>query len=447
MNTINILDFGAVPNTGELCTDVIQQALNAACEKNGATLIVPAGEFVTGTLNLGSASLYLEKGAVLKGSPNIQDYVFNGFEHNEMGKTFSLLYSLHNKDIFISGEGTIDLNGDSFYYMDKPSIPDSLVPFTEKQKDECTRLYDKRPNQPIFFYDCQRVRVKDIRIINAPCWTLSFIECEDIHISGLTIDNSLCLPNNDGMHFCSCKKVFVRDCNISSGDDCIALSAITDWNKPCEDIVISDCILRSCSKAIVVGYMHSIVRNVCIINCIIQESNRAICIMTSSRTGLVENLQISNLRLDTRIRAGNWWGNGEAVCIMGTHHHNLSYAHQAPERSFPVNVRNVYLQNLNCTTENVLAVIGEGDNIRDIHFNGLIVELKDSDNLMLKGRMVDISPSEQTAYLPDDEPYWLHLQGVRDITIDNAFIAPFHGKHPKISQKDCLDIRVNGLLL
>ena len=220
--------------------------------------------------------MYLEKGAVLKGSKNIQDYVFNGFEHNEMGKTLSLLYTIHNNDILISGEGTIDLNGDSFYYMDKPSIPQSLIPLTEKQKDECPRLYDNRPNQPIFFYNCQRVSVKDIKIINAPCWTMSFIECEDIHVHGVTIDNNLCIPNNDGIHFCSCKKVFVCDCNISSGDDCIALSSITDWNKPCEDVIISDCILRSSSKAIVIGYMHSIIRNVCISNCIIKESNREI---------------------------------------------------------------------------------------------------------------------------------------------------------------------------
>lgn len=447
MNTINILDFGAIPNAGKLYTKEIQAALDTASEKNGATVIIPAGEFITGTLNLGSASLYLEKGAVLKGSSDIQDYVFNGFEHNEMGKTLSLLYTLHNNDILISGEGTIDLNGDSFYHMDKPNIPDSLVPFTEKQKAECTRLYDKRPNQPIFFYDCQHVRVQNIRIINAPCWTLTFIECEDIHVTGLTIDNNLILPNNDGMHFCSCNKVFVRECNISCGDDCIAITAITDWNKPCEDVVISDCILRSCSKAIVVGYMHSIVRNVCISNCIIKESNRALCVMTSSRTGLVENLQVTNLRLDTRVRAGNWWGNGEAVCIMATHHHNLSYAHSAPDRDFPVNVRNVYLQNLICSTENVLALVGEDGNIRDVHFNGLTVELKDSDNIMLKGHMVDVNPSKQIAYLPDDASYWLHIQGVRDITIDNAFISPFHGQQPKISQKDCQNIRINAVNL
>ena len=109
----------------------------------------------------------------------------------------------------------------------------------------------------------------------------------------------------------------MRGCNISAGDDCIAISCITNWDKPCEDVVIADCILRSSSKAIVVGYMHSIVRNVNISNCVILDSNRSLCIM-SSTDGIVENVTASNLRLDTRCRAGNWWGNGEAVCITGT---------------------------------------------------------------------------------------------------------------------------------
>mgnify|MGYP000299592976 CR=1 FL=1 len=39
--------------------------------------------------------------------------------------------------------------------------------------------------------------------------------------------------------------VIVRGCNISAGDDCIAISCITNWDKPCEDVVIADCILRN----------------------------------------------------------------------------------------------------------------------------------------------------------------------------------------------------------
>lgn len=435
---IDITAFGAIPDTGKLSTKAIQAAIDAA---GGGTVRIPRGEFLTGTLNLKGASLYLEKGAVLKGSPDISDYVWNGYQHNEMGQVLSLLYSMGSDGVRIHGEGTIDLNGDSFYHLDRPNVPQSDVELTPAQLEECTRLYDARPNQMVFFHRCTHVTVEGVRIIGAPCWTLSFIECEDVRVLDLTIDNSLRLPNDDGLHFCSCRNVFVRGCNISAGDDCVALSCITDWDKPCENVVISDCIFRSCSKAIVVGYMHSIVRNVCISNVIIYESNRGICIMASTGTGLVENVQVSNVRLDTRVRAGNWWGNGEALCIMAVYHHN--YAQAVPERGWPVNVRNVSINGLICTTENALAIVGEGGNVSGVRLTNLSVTLKDSDNKMIKGNRIDLSPGRQTADLPDDgKAYWMHLQEVRDILVENAWVEPFHGSAPDVSMRGCKSIRI-----
>jgi polygalacturonase len=427
----NILDYGA--QEGGFSTAPIQAAIDAACTVRG-TVLIPAGIFITGTLNLKGVSLYLEKGAVLKGSPNIDDYPFYGFIHNEMGNVLSLLYCMDGEDVSISGEGTIDLNGSAFYDFNRRSVPsNSKIPFTEKQKEECTVCYEKRPNQPILFHRVKHLTVSGIRIMNAPCWTMSFIECEDIKISDLTIDNDLSIPNNDGMHFVCCTDVIVRGCNISTGDDCIAMTGITDWNKPTERIIISDCLLRSCSKAISIGYMHSIVRDITISNCIVRESNRALVLMASAGTGLIENVAISNLRLDTRIRAGNWWGNGEPVCIMGTWHNHDAYRDSPPEKRFPVSIRNILFQNLICSGENVIAVIGENKSVRDIYFDRVLFELKDSDNLALKGRTVDLSPGTQIAELPDNGiPYWLFIRDAERVEVQNAVVLPFHGKTPEI---------------
>jgi polygalacturonase len=427
--SFNILDYGAREDV--LSTAQIQAAFDAAAESGSGTVVIPAGIYLTGTINLKGASLYLEKGAVLKGSPDINDYPFYGFVHNEMGNVFSLLYSMDTSGISISGEGTIDLNGDSFYNMAGHVVPPGRAAFTEAQIEECTVRIGKRPNQPILFRRVNHLTVKGIRIVNAPCWTMSFIECRDIKVSDLTIDNSLCIPNNDGMHFVSCTDVMVRNCNISAGDDCIAMTCITDWYKPTERVVISDCILRSCSKAVSIGYMHSIVRDVVISNCIIYESNRAMVFMASAGTGLIENVTVSNLRLDTRIRAGNWWGNGEPVCIMGTWHNYERYRDPPPEKRFPVSIRNILFQNLICSGENVIAVIGENGSVRNIKFDHLLFELKDSENLPLKGRTVDLSPGEQKAELPDNGiPYWLF---VKDAEVDtrNCTVQPFHGQTPR----------------
>jgi hypothetical protein len=306
------------------------------------------------------------------------------------------------------------------------------MPLTEAQIKECTAKIGNRPNQPILFRRVNRITVEGVRIINAPCWTMGFIECHDVRVTDVIIDNNLSIPNNDGMHFVCCTDVIVRGCTISAGDDCIAMTCITDWYKPTERVVISDCVLRSCSKAISIGYMHSIIRDITISNCIVYESNRAIVFMAAAGTGLIENVSIVNLRLDTRIRAGNWWGNGEPVCIMGTWHNYERYRDPPPEKRFPVSIQNILLQNLICSGENVIAVIGENGSIQNVRFDNVFFELKDSVNLPLKGRSVDLAPGTQTAELPDNGvPYWCFVKDAVNVDFTNCTVAPFHGVVPK----------------
>ena len=237
--------------------------------------------------------------------------------------------------------------------------------------------------------------MEGITVLNAPCWTFSFNECRDVKVLNLTIDTSLNIPNDDGLHFCSCDGVIVSGCSIKSGDDCFAFSGITSWGRPCENIVISDCIIQSCSKAIVLGYVHSHVRNVLIENVIIRESNRGLCIMSNPETGLVENVRVKNMLIDTRVRAGNWWGNGEAVFFMATDHTGNVPASQKPDRRTGVNIRNIHLSGITCTTENALGIIGEDNNIEDIWLDDIHVLRKPSENIALKGETFDVRPSKK----------------------------------------------------
>ena len=180
--------------------------------------------------------------------------------------------------------------------------------------------------------------------------------------------------------------------------------------------------------------MHSIVRDVVISNCIIMGSNRGIVLMSSVGTGLVENILLSNMRFDTRVRAGNWWGNGEAICLMGTYHNIEAYRDPEPsERKYPVAIRNVRFQNVVCTSENAIGIVGSQASIENVDFDGLTVQLKDSENLPLKGRRIDIAPGIQDAVLPDDgKDYWLYQRGAVGVTFRNLRILPFHGGIPEI---------------
>ena len=420
----DITEYGAVDGT--ICTEAMQAAFDAA-DAVGGTVVVPKGTFITGTVNMRGASLYLKKGAVVKGSGNIEDYPDFGFVHNEMKQTFSLLYSIDHDNIRIYGEGTIDLNGSAFFYFDQRDVPASFPELSKEQLEECTVKYEVRPTQPIFFLRCNHVRLEGVTILDSSNWTLSFNDCENLHLTDLYIRTNPVIPNNDGMHFCGCRHVFVRGCDIVSGDDCIALSGITDWNIPCEDVVISDCILTCSSKAIVLGYMHSVVRNVLISNCIIKDSHRGLCIMSSTKTGLVEHVLVENLRIETRVRAGNWWGNGEPICIYALHHNNENYLHAVPNRDWDVSIQDVHIKNISCVGENAIAVVGDQGSVQDVFLDGINYKRKAAGNVVLKGKgRIDVSPANEVVVASDDA--WILIQGCKNVQTRNVLAVDEQGE-------------------
>ena len=417
IDMLNIVQFGAVGDGVAINTKSIQAAVDAA-NKTGETVQIPGGVFMTGTINLNGVSLYLEPCAVLKGSPNMEDYPVQPYYHNEMGQLTAMIVNLGHDNVTIEGSGTIDLNGTSFFDTTGRAVPESRVPFTEEQVAECTYPQSYRPAQCIFFHNSKNITVRGIKIIDAPRWTFSFNECENVKMLDLTIDTNLNVPNDDGMHFCSCKGVLIANCYISSGDDCIALSSITNWSKPCEDIVISNCVLRSCSKAIVIGYIYSLIKNVTISNCIIKESNRGLCFMCNDESALVENVRISNMIIDTRVRAGNWWGNGEPIFMMAVKHNFGDPEAQNPHTATDCAIRNIHIDGVTCMGENAIGVYGTDDNIREVELRNIDYIRKPSKNLPLKGSSFDFAPGKVNFDIPED--CGVYIGGGADVRMENV---------------------------
>lgn len=398
---INILDYGAVGDGKTMNTLAFAKAVEAA-KKNHAAVCVPAGTFLTGTILLEGVSLYLEAGAVIKASTDLADYPVQPYFNNELGHLRALIVNLGHDNVSVTGSGTIDFSGHAFYDLDSYVVPPSEVPFTQTQVLECTHPIGERPAQCLFMHGAKNLTVSGITVIDAPCWTLTFSECENVKLTSLTIDTDLNIPNDDGIHISACKGVIISDCHITSGDDCIALSCITNWEKPCEDVVITNCVLKSCSKAIVVGYIYSVVRNVMISNCIIKESNRGLCLMCHDECGLLENIRVMNCQFDTRIRAGNWWGNGEPVFIMALRHDMHLPFPQKPHRVTDCAIRDVHLDGITCYGENAMGIVGKDGNIREISLRNIRYTRKSSVNLPLKGLRFDTAPSDVTVAVPED---------------------------------------------
>ena len=75
---INIISLGVKPDSISNNTAIIQSAIDQCHLAGGGRVLVPAGKYITGSLNLKSnVELHLESGAIIIGSIHPADYPQN----------------------------------------------------------------------------------------------------------------------------------------------------------------------------------------------------------------------------------------------------------------------------------------------------------------------------------------------------------------------------------
>ncbi len=282
------MTFGA--SIDELNTEAIQQAIDAAASDGGGTVVVPAGEFLTGALFLKSnVELHLSAGAVLKFSDDPKDYpvVHSRWEGVHRKVYASCIYAQNVENISVTGFGTLDGNGKKWWHTFR-NEPDNLA--------------YPRPKL-MSFHNCHRITVKDIKLIQSPSWTINPILCSNATFDNLTILNPADSPNTDGIDPESCKNVRISNCHIDVGDDCIAIKAGTEDTYEriaCENITITNCTMVHGHGGVVLGSeMSGSIRNITISNCIFQETDRGIRLKSRrGRGGIVEDIRVSNIVMD-----------------------------------------------------------------------------------------------------------------------------------------------------
>ena len=229
----NITDFGAVGDNQTDNTIAIRKAIEKAATQGG-TVIVPAGIFITGTVELKSnVTLQLNKNGVIKGVADRSAYVPINVSYplrNEAtpSRARALIYAVGKSNINITGEGTVDGNGG-----------DPVV--DEKLNKNISRPYG------MFFLSCNNLTVSNIHLTNSAMWMQHYLNCEDVIVSKVDVYNHS-NRNNDGIDIDGCRRFIVSDCIFDSDDDGITLKSTGP--APSEDVVITNCTVSSHCNAI-----------------------------------------------------------------------------------------------------------------------------------------------------------------------------------------------------
>ena len=275
-----VTDYGVV-NDGKLHTAEMQALIDKVATEGGGVIVIPEGTYMTGALFFKQGvHLHLYNGGTLMGSNDPSDYPI--LKTRIEGETCLYYSALINADgingFTISGEGTIDGNGFTFWKH-----------FWERRSwnPQCTNKDEQRPRL-IYVSNCKNVQIDGVKLQNSAFWTTHIYNSENVKLLRLHISSPakpVKAPSTDAIDLDVVKNVLVKNCYMSVNDDAIAIKGgkgpyADYWRTPYNDIdinkfpeligdggneniIIEDCEYGFCHGCLTLGsesvYDHNII--------------------------------------------------------------------------------------------------------------------------------------------------------------------------------------------
>lgn len=468
-----ITSFGAKTTaTAAQNQKAINRVISLVSKKGGGKVIIPKGTWNTGAIELKShVNLVLEEGATLHFAfePKLYPLVRTSWEGLACWNYSPCIYAYKATDIAITGKGTIDGGGnnDTFWQWNgsprfgykegvtKESqklgsrskllkMAEDGVPFDERKFG---MGYGLRP-QLVNMVHCERILIKDVKMINSPFWVIHPLLSKNITVDGVHVWNEG--PNGDGCDPEACENVLIQNCVFHTGDDCIAIKSGRNndgrlWNQPSKNIIIRNCKMEDGHGGVVIGSeISGGCENVYAENCVMDSPHleRILRIKTNNcRGGQVQNINMRNVVVGQC---------KEAVVKI-----NLDYERkEICYRGFEPIVNNVNVENVTCQKSDYgVLIIGRDSlenvydiNIKNCKFDGVVKEpVKITgktrnvkfDNLVINGSLV---------LNKEDQPYknyseWLTYSEMK--RVPHSYLLDFSSK-PKWSY--VMGIEMEGML-
>lgn len=310
-----ITDFGAVGDGVTDCTRAFADAIAVCNQAGGGRVIVPAGKFLTGPIHLLSfVNLHVVRDATVLFTTNPAAYlpvVFTRYESTEVMNYSPLIYALGQRNIAITGEGTLDSQATLGVWHSWKSGNDSskLVEMGNRDVPVKDRVFGAGHFlRPCFIQParCRNVLIEGVKILGSPMWVISPLYCTNVTVRGVTVEATG--PNTDGCDPDSCTDVLIQDCNFSDGDDCNAIKSGRDRdghrvNIPSRNIVIQNCRFKAGHGGVTCGSETAGgIENVFAEDCIFDspDLDYAFRFKTNpARGGYIRNVFIRNCKVQT----------------------------------------------------------------------------------------------------------------------------------------------------
>ena len=276
-DSIDITSLGAKGDGVTLCTEAIQKTIDEISARGGGRVVVPAGIWLTGPLELKSGvELHLHANAVLYFSPDKSLYV----EPNpRASRVKACISAMRCHDIGITGKGTSDGNGAQWRPVKRGKVSDTEWSAFMRMGGQVTddgRLWypwqlksgypdiagspekqEKKRNDLFRIFHCDNVKLTGVTFQNAPKFHVHPFYCTNVIIDGITVRCPWNAQNGDAIDISDCHRVLIVNSTVDAGDDGLCMksgapSKDTDING-CRDILIQDCTVYHAHGGFVIG--------------------------------------------------------------------------------------------------------------------------------------------------------------------------------------------------
>jgi polygalacturonase len=404
--------------------DLIQEKIDLCNGLGGGTVHIPSGEYRVSTIQMKSnVTLKMDEGCILISAINPEEFIRKPLDEtsNYSKLRSGVIIAFKCNNVAILG-GKIIGNGEDFWIP----LPE------EERKTRNTSYYKAKPFRPytLLFYKCNNVLLKDIYTEDSPCYAGWFVDCKNMSLKGITVNSNLHGLNTDGLHFSSCIDVLIEDCDLTTGDDALAIDANSSGFS--QNFVIRNCVINTTIDALriytgldpnlkeVKKYQE--VYNVTMCNCKIL--NAACVVNLVAQNGKISNVRFFNMDVNIERR-------GTPIFMMTDNGY----------------LENVSIRNFNVNSNGIATIIGTST-----HY------IK---NICIRDIKMDVCPKEKPYVLevPDPIPNYSHhhrspcnmyIRYAKNIKIENLSVKwvnndEFDHKISAVRLINVNDIGIKGL--
>ena len=417
-----ITDFGAVGDGHTMNTEAFRAAIQACAKAGGGHVVVPAGTFLTGPIELAShMALDLHRDAIIQASDKFSDFGLpdplpdTQAELEGLRKQLKPLISGSKlEDVAILGMASIIDGAGAVWWAksDKAVERAKLLPVAPDGANPgqlpAPLLYVPRPHLMVL-RDCARVQVAGVILQNSPMFHLVPYRCHDVTIESVTIHSPADSPNTDGIDPANCQDVLIRSCGVDTGDDNIALKAGIGGELPTQNIQVLDCKFLHGHGVSIGSEVQTGVRHFLVDRCTFANTVTALRIKSDrTRGGDVEDVTYRDIvmsNVETAISVSLFYDNKKSA---------LAPELKPVTENTPI-IRNIHFEHIYCdgVTRKAGEIIGLPESpvsdvtLQDVRIMGAASGLTQQDvrNLRLMNVTVQTAlPADSNAVIPAQEP-------------------------------------------